>query len=407
MKKIHALLVLAIVLASGCIRPNGTTTTTTTTTLVSTDELQTLVDANNQFAFELYAELKDDGGNMFFSPFSISTALAMTYEGARGQTADEMQSVLHFPEDDMIRRNSFAQLISHINAPSAEYELNTANALWAQQNYPFLNTYIDTVRENYYSEVTNLDFVGETEKSRVTINDWVEEKTNDRIKDIIPPGVLTPLTRLVLTNAIYFKGTWITQFDKEDTRLQDFKLGGNRTVEVEMMYLPDEEFNYYWSEDLQVLEMPYEGDQVSMLVLLPEEGKMEELEESLTPENLNLWRSSLREQEIDIYIPKFELETKYFLTQNLAEMGMPTAFSMDADLSGMDGTTDLMITDVIHQAFVRVDEEGTEAAAATAVIVALKGMPNQFRADHPFIFIIQDTETGSVLFMGKVTDPTA
>jgi len=364
--------------------------------------------ANNQFAFDLYNKFSSDEGNIFFSPYSISTALAMTYEGARGKTTEEMQSVLHFPEDDSTRRTEFAGIYNQLNKPDKDYELSTANALWAQENYKFLDDYFNTVEQYYGGKVTNLDFVGDTENSRITINSWVENQTNNKIKDLIPQGVLDEMTRLVLTNAIYFKGKWAKQFDKENTREADFKVTPGKTIKVQMMSLTGEEarFNYSETPELQILELPYDGGELSMLILLPKEGNLQTIWELLTGGNLTGWKNNLMEQEVNVYLPKFTFETKYFMKETLEEMGMPTAFSMDADFSGMDGTKNLFISDVIHQAFVEVNEEGTEAAAATAVMVKY-GISKKiiFRADHPFIFIIQHKETGSILFMGRVSEP--
>ncbi len=375
------------------------------------ETINNVVNANNQFAFELYSKFsKEKEGNIFFSPYSISTALAMTYEGARGKTAEEMQSVLHFPEDNTTRRTAFSKIINQINKENKDYELNTANALWAQKNYKFLDEYFNTIEQYYGGKVTNLDFVDELkrEKSRVTINSWVENQTNNKIKNLIPKGVLNEMTRLVLTNAIYFKGNWAEQFDKKNTREAEFKVNSEKLVKVQMMSLTDE-FNYTETENLQILELPYEGDELSMLILLPKDDDLKTLEKSLNVEKLNELKNNLREQEVNVFIPRFKFETKYFMKETLSEMGMPTAFTWPgADFSGMDDTKDLFISSVIHQAFVEVNEEGTEAAAATAVVMECGGipMPTAFRADHPFIFIIQDKETGSILFLGKVVDPT-
>jgi len=376
-------------------------------------ETSAIVDANNEFALDLYRELRDSDGNMFYSPWSILSALAMTYEGARGPTAEEMREVLHLPEDEEVRRGSFKKIQDGINREDKEYELYTANALWPQQDYPFLDSYIDTIRTYYGGDVTALDYVSETEKSRQTINSWIEEKTNDKIKDLIPPGAVNALTRMVLTNAIYFKGTWVMEFDEEDTREENFHVSSEETVTAQMMRLTgdDARFNYAEDEDVQVLELPYDGEEVSMLVILPRENDLEDLEESLSAEDINQWRSDLQEQEVRVYLPKFRLETKYFLPQVLKNLNMVDAFDSEvADFSGMDGTTDLFISNVIHQAFVEVNEEGTEAAAATAVMVGITSVQEPtyktFRADHPFIFLIQETETGNILFMGRVTDPS-
>ncbi len=372
--------------------------------------IQKVTNANNQFALEFYSELnKAEKGNLFFSPYSISAALAMTYEGAKGQTADEMKSVFHFPENNILRPN-FAAIYNDINKVDKAYELKTGNALWVQQDYPFLEDYLTTVEKYYGGKAANVDFVEETEKSRQTINSFIEEQTNNKIKDLIPEGVLNSMTRLVLTNAIYFKGTWEWEFDKSDTKERDFKITPDNKVKVDMMYMePDKAtFNYANTGELQILEMPYKDDEISMLILLPKEN-LESIE--LTTENLNKWKNQMREEKLNsIYLPKFEFDTKYSLNENLKTLGMPTAFdSGKADFSGMTGGKDLFISEVIHQAYVKVDEKGTEAAAATAVVMKLTSAgPDQsriFKADHPFIFIIQEKETGNILFLGKVIDP--
>ena len=388
-------------------------------------EIQQVVNANNQFAFELYSELdKSAQENIFYSPYSISAALAMTYEGAKGQTADEMESVLHFPETSTLRPN-FAAIYNKINRENNAYELRTGNALWVQQDYTFLKDYKTTVEKYYGGKAANLDFKQETEKSRQTINSFIEEQTNNKIKDLIPSGVLDSMTRFVLTNAIYFKGTWEWEFDKSDTREQDFKVNPTNIVKTPMMYMKPEkaEFNYADLEKLQILELPYKGDKISMLVLLPKQGEDYDYENEkmivsdytikdmeLSSEKLNEYKAQMKETKLDaVYLPKFEFDTKFFMKATLSALGMPMAFTWPgADFSGMDGSNNLYIGEVIHQAYVKVDEKGTEAAAATAVIGKFgSAMPrNVFRADHPFIFIIQERETGNILFMGRVNDPS-
>lgn len=394
--------------------------------------IKEVVDANNQFAFELYSELdKNQKGNIFYSPYSISAALAMTYEGAKGKTADEMRSVFHFPENSVLRPN-FAAIYNEINKKDKEYLLSTGNALWVQQDYPFIKDYLAIIEKYYGGKAANVDFKKETEKSRQTINKFIEEQTNNKIKDLIPMGVLDPMTRLVLTNAIYFKGTWEWEFDKSDTRDWDFKVTSDNIVKTPMMYMkPDKaRFNYADLGDLQILELLYKGNEVSMLILLPKQGTdydfetrksiisnytLEDIE--LSPEKLNEYKSKMKETKLDsISLPKFEFDTKYSMRDTLSDLGMPTAFipfkptspETTADFSGMTGKRELSIAAVIHQAYVKVDEKGTEAAAATAVVVGVTAvMPrNVFRADHPFIFIIQEKATGNILFLGRVTDPT-
>jgi len=373
--------------------------------------IQEVVNANNQFAFDLYSEVdKSEQGNIFYSPYSISAALAMTYEGTKGQTADEIKSVFHFPENNILRPN-FAAIYTEINKGTKDYELKTGNALWVQQDYPFLKDYTSRVEKYYGGKAAGVDFVKETEKSRQTINSFIEEQTNNKIKDLIPQGVLNSLTRLVLTNAIYFKGTWEWEFDKSDTRDMDFKITSDNVVKTPMMYMNPEKtsFNYVDIGDLQILELPYKGDKISMLILLPTEDLDSLGEVKLS--NLNEWKNEMQETKLDtIYFPKFEFDTKYFMKETLSAMGMPTAFTWPgADFSGMIEDEELFISQVIHQAYVKVDEKGTEAAAATAVVMdAGSAGPTErkiFRADHPFIFIIQDKETGNILFMGRVKDP--
>ncbi|MDD1653406.1 MAG: serpin family protein [Methanomicrobiales archaeon] len=378
-----------------------------------------VVDASNRFALDLYSHLRGDPshgeGNLFFSPFSLSSALAITYEGARGTTAGEIRSVFHFPADDATRRGGFQEISRGINQRSTRYVLSTANALWAEKTYAFLPGYINTAREYYGANATNMDFVNQPEPSRQTINRWVEDQTNNRIRDLIPPGVINELTRLVITNAVYFKGTWVKQFDVNQTSDEIFTLASGETVPVRMMARTDEDaiFNYTETDSVQVLRMPYASDggkQLSMLVILPKGNHLATVEDTLTLQQLEEWRNALAGQRVRVFVPRFTMETKYSLPDTLAAMGMPTAFTLQADLSGMDGTKNLYIRDVIHQAFVEVNEEGTEAAAATAVVIALKAVQHEepvpeFRADHPFIIVIQDDDTGTLLVLGRVMNP--
>jgi len=373
--------------------------------------INSVINANDQFALDLYSQLKNSEGNIFFSPYSISTALAMVYDGARGKTADEIQSVFHFPTDGDLRKSSFAAIHNQLNKADAKYKLNIANALWAQNDYKFLNDYLTTVQQYYAGKATNVDFKNSTEEARQTINKWVESKTNNKIKDLFPQGSLNNMTRLVLTNAIYFKGTWITQFEKSQTKDDDFRVSSADTIKVQMMRRTDKnsKFNYTEDDNIQILEMPYEGDKLSMMVLLPKNDSLSSLESSLSLEKINDWRNKLQEQRVYVFMPKFTFDTKYSMDKTLEKIGMPTAFTSNADFSGMDGTQNLFIQKVIHQAFVNVNEEGTEAAAATGVSMVTKSaMPQQsiiFRADHPFIFTIQDKDNGNILFLGRVVNP--
>ncbi len=411
--KIFVGIAIMIILLSGCFeppKPDPEPATKLDDSKATAKRVKELVNGNNQLALELYSEINEEGENLFFSPWSISSALGMTFEGARGTTAEEMQSVLHYPKDDLTRRAAFAKLFNTINKPDKEYELKTANALWAQEDYKFLDEYLNINKQYYLAEVRNMDFKTKTEESRKTINQWIEEQTNNKIKDLIPAENLNPLTRLVLTNAIYFKGKWLKQFDKAETKQADFKVSPEKTIKVPMMYLKEDEdgFNYAETDELQMLEMPYKGENLSMLVLLPK-NSVEEIEGMLSAEKLKEWKSLMNDYDVEVYFPKFKFETKYFMKETFENMGMPNAFSYDADFSGMTGTKNLYVSNVIHQAFVEVNEEGTEAAAATAVVMYHRAMsiepPKEFRADRPFIFLIQEKETGSILFMGKVANP--
>jgi len=405
--------------------PPATTTPEVPVTIPSgpadTTAEQAVIGANNQFAFDLYSQIKEGKNantNLFFSPFSISSALAITYEGAKGQTANEIKSVFHFPSDTAVLRNGFAGLNAAINSGDAAYTLRTANALWAEKTYPFLPEYTENAEQYYGAKVTNLDFINKPEPSRITINQWVEEQTNDKIKDLLSEGTIDPLTRLVITNAIYFKGTWVKQFDTNKTTEEGFRTAAGKTVKIPMMQRTDEDAIYRYAEtdDLQLLAMPYEhasGRQLSMVVLLPKGDSLAPVEANLGADSLSDLIRSAKSRQVEVYFPKFKLETKYNqLGLILAAMGMPTAFTDRADFSGMGGKNDLFISDVIHQAYVDVNEEGTEAAAATAVVMRLASAPVKpepvpvFRADHPFIFIIQDDETGAILFMGRIADPS-
>ena len=383
---------------------------------IQNPDVKAAVAGNSKFAFELYAKLKDDprvkkdGGNLFFSPYSISTALAMTYAGARGRTEKQMADVLHFSLPQERLHPAFGALEKQLNTGGKEgrYQLSVANALWGQRGYSFLMGFVDLIEENYGAGIRQADFVNETEKARGKINGWVERMTNDKIKDLIKPGVLNALTRLVLTNAIYFKGDWAIQFDKKDTRDAPFTVSPDKKVSVPLMYLK-ENFKYFANRKLQILELPYKAEDLSMIVLLPRRiDGLAELEQSLTLENLNTWLKGLRKQEVIVYLPKFKITWGVFeLKDILKAMGMKDAFSGKADFSAMTGRRDLFISNVLHKAFVEVNEEGTEAAAATAVIMEKVAMSIKpvFRADHPFVFIIKDNRSGSILFMGRVSNP--
>jgi serpin B len=399
-----------------------TPTTPDSNSTPATDETNTVVTANNQFAFDLYAHIRqvpeNKESNIFFSPFSMSSALAMTYEGARGKTADEIASVFHVPTDTKIRRQLYYDINTGINQDDPSYRLSTANAVWAEKTYHFLPEYLQTVQHYYNANATNLDFKNTPEDSRVTINKWVEGKTEGKITDLLPNGSLDPLTRLIITNALYFNGSWIIPFDPDETYEKDFTIAPGEKVRVKMMAEQNSHlyFNYYENDLLQIVEMPYlydNGKALSMLVILPKGNNMAVLENYLDAKNLSGLRDSLTREHVFIFLPKYRIETQYDMNPVLEEMGMPTAFSPYANFSGMDGTQHLFISKIVHKAYIDVNEKGTEAAAATADVVELQSAPMtppkiySFVADHPFLFIIQERENGTILFIGRVMNPNA
>jgi serpin B len=374
---------------------------------------EAVVEGNNRFAVELYAKLREQEGNLFFSPYSISAALAMTYAGARGETEAQMAKVLHFPSqragDQERFHPAFGAIIKDLNTrgKKGKYELIVSNALWGQKGYEFLAEFLELVKSNYGGRLNEVDFISDTESARKTINAWVEKKTKDKIKDLIVPGDLNQLTRLVLTNAIYFKGNWASRFKKENTKDAEFTLLSGEKVDTPTMN-QTEQFSYMETEDFQGLEMPYVNNELSMIIFLPKRTDgLAEFEKKLTAENLSQWLARLRKREVIVSVPKFKETSRFSLAGVLKSMGMTDAFvSVVADFSGMNGKKELYISKVIHKAFVDVNEEGTEAAAATAVVTrAIAIRPSVFRADHPFLFLIRDNSSGSILFIGRMMNP--
>jgi serpin B len=375
--------------------------------------MQNVVASNTGFATDLYAKLRSQDGNLFFSPYSISPALAMTYGGARGETAKQMARTLHFDLPDNQLAPAFGALANSLNAVQSkgQVRLAVANSLWPQAGDTFRQDYLDLCTKYYAASIQPVDYAGNTEGARKTINAWVEDKTMDKIVDLLKPGTLSRSTSLVLVNAIYFKGNWVHKFKPEATRDAPFHVSPEITVTAPLMHQTDA-FGYAEFPDLQVLELPYTGNDVSMVVLLPRDADgLGKLEEQLTAPKLTAWTTNLERQQVQVFLPKFKATSEFSLGSKLAQMGMPDAFSPKADFSGMDGTHNLFISDVIHKAYVDVDEQGTEAAAATGVVMTRAAMfrPVQpipvFRADHSFLFLIRDNRTGSILFLGRVLDP--
>jgi serpin B len=369
--------------------------------------------ANNAFALDLYAKLSPAPGNIFFSPSSIETALAMTYAGARGQTAKQMAAVLHLTPGDSIHADLGA-FIRRLNGDmrndkSRGYDLSVANALWGQTGQSFLPDFTSLLKKDYGAGLNEVDYKQDAEGARKTINAWAAKETHDKIQDLIPPGVLNPTTRLTLASAIYFKGAWTGKFDKKDTADEPFHLSGTDSKTIPMMHRTAK-YAYAETNDCQALKLDYAGRQLSMIILLPRTNNgLSYLEKALTPAMLSKLSGSLMEKKVDVSLPKFRLTQSLELAKTLAAMGMPDAFGGAADFSGITGAKDFSISDVIHKAYVEVNEEGTEAAAATAVVMTLSvEMPGEtpvFRADHPFLFLIQDESSGAILFMGRMAAP--
>ncbi|MGP8079239.1 MAG: serpin family protein [Dehalococcoidales bacterium] len=384
---------------------------------VTSSQLAALVSGNNTFAFNLYQQLtKGNNGNMFYSPYSISTALAMTYAGANGDTATQMAKALDFTlpqaqlhpafNDLALQLASRGQGASGTNGKS--FALNIANALWCEKTYNFLPNFLNTLGQNYGAGVNLLDFINSPELSRVTINNWVSNETNDKINDLIPTGAITPQTRLVLTNAIYFDAAWQNPFSADKTQNGTFNLLDGSTVSVPMMN-NEASYGYTKGSGYQAVELPYSGDQVAMDIIMPDAGNFTTFESGMTAGSISGIINNLQTKSLNLTMPKFNFDSSFSLNDALSALGMPIAFSNDADFSGMTGNKDLTIADVVHKAYVAVDEQGTEAAAATGVVMSAMAVMNQniLTIDQPFIFIIRDIQTGSILFVGRVLNPAS
>jgi serpin B len=377
------------------------------------DSLSAVAQGNNAFAVDLYKALQGRQGNLFFSPYSISTALAMTYAGARGETQAQMARTLHFGLDQGSLHPAYGTLASAIagGCRRPACRLISANSLWVDSQTRLLPGFLDIAKKNYGASIHTVDFSTAVEAACGKINSWVAEKTENKIRRLLQPGSLDPATRSVLVNAVYFDGRWHVGFDRKTTAKQSFTTRTGDRVSVDMM-TAQAHFGYAEDETLQVLEMPYEGKQLSMLVLLPKEATgLGPLEDSLTAERLDRWCAELAERAVRVYIPKITMTAEFQLSETLAAMGMTDAFSAQkADFSGVDGTRRLSLSAVFHKAYVELDERGTRAAAATGVgmgvtSVPATGSPPVVRADHPFIVLIRHKDTGCILFLGRMEDP--
>ncbi|RJO61373.1 MAG: serpin family protein [Dehalococcoidia bacterium] len=385
----------------------------------SSSGLSALVQGNSAFALDLYQALKaQNDGNMFYSPYSLSLALAMAYAGARSDTASEMADTLHFtlPGDALHAAFNYLALeldkrrqgaASTTSDSDKGFHLNVVNDAWGQKNFQFLASYLDTLAVNYGAGLRILDFIKDAEGARKAINDYISDQTRGKIKDLIPQGAVTDLTRLVLTNAIYFKAAWESPFAEGATGGGTFKLLDGGQVNVSMMH-QGHEYNYVAGTGYQAIELPYDGGQLSMVVLLPDQDQFNVFQDALKSEFVDGIISSMNQRNVILSLPKFQYDSSFGLKQALAAMGMQIAFTDSADFSGMMGTKGLFISDVVHKAFVSVDEAGTEAAAASAVIVGTTSMPSNtitLSIDRPFIFLIRDIPTGTILFVGRVMNP--
>ncbi len=374
-------------------------------------------DSVNQFALDLYGKINTGDGNVFFSPYSIDTALAMTYAGARGDTAAEMKATLHFPKDmtDEQLQAAFGTLMKSQNADKDKqgYELHVANGLWGKRGAAWAPAFVATLKNVYDAGLTEADF-SDPQAASKQINGWVSDKTHDKIKDLIPADAINAQTRMVLVNAIYMKAAWENQFHPSATDDQPFHTSAGKKAaadeKVKMMH-QTESFAYADLPCCQALSMPYEGGNLAMLVLLPHDADgMTKLEQSLDAAKLKEIMGRLESQRVNVSFPKFKMDSSMGLKDPLVSLGMKKAFTDDADFSGMDGSHDLSISAVIHKAFIAVDENGTEAAAATAVMmtataIRVEPQPVDFVADHPFLVIIHDRQSGAILFMGRVSNP--
>ena len=381
--------------------------------LTSTPEgIAEVVTANNQFAIDMYQQINgqpeqaDD--NVFFSPYSLSTAMAMLYAAAEGETKAQIQKTFHYPAPAILNPNS-AALYNQFNTPNPDYKLATVNDLWMQQGLTPTKSYIDTVQRYYSGQVTALDFEGSPDPARQTINKKIADKTNQLIPALLPKGSIKSDTAVVLTNAIYFKGDWTLPFTAERTSTQPFYNAIGRASSVQMMR-QQSYFDYYEDKHIQVVQLPYKGDDLSMLVVLPKLNHklaMQQLAKSLSATKIKQWRSGLVRQEVNLHLPKFKLDARYQMKTLLADMGMPRAFNNGAEFNLYADGPPIKLDEVYHQAVVTVDEKGTEAAAAAGAVGMYVGMsyPIEFKADHPFMFVIKDNKTDAILFLGQVNKP--
>uniref|UniRef100_A0A3Q4AR93 Leukocyte elastase inhibitor n=1 Tax=Mola mola TaxID=94237 RepID=A0A3Q4AR93_MOLML len=380
--------------------------------------LSPLSEANTKFSLALFKRLSEDDNtaNIFYSPFSISSCLAMVMLGARGNTAKQMSECLQTKDCQDEVHTSFAQLLSELHKKNAPYALSVANRLYGEQSYQFLEDFLGSTKKHYKAELESVDFIGKSETARLDINNWVETQTQGKIKDLLAQGVVNESTRLVLVNAIYFKGNWDQQFKENATQDAQFKINKNATKPVKMMRQESKfPLTHIPEVNCQILELPYNGKELSMLIFLPTEIEdnttgLELLEKQLTYENFVEWTQPdmMDKVKVKVGLPRFKMEEKCDMKKVLISMGMEEAFDMKkSNFSGMSPANNLFVSEVFHKAFVEVNEEGTEAAAATGAVMNKRALlpSNVFYADHPFLFFIRHNPSLSILFAGRYCSP--
>jgi serpin B len=386
---------------------------------VSDADLTALVQGNSAFAFDLYQQLlKSNSGNMFYSPYSISTALAMTYAGANGDTAAQMAAALKFTLPQAQLHPAFNQLSIDLASRGQDalgtngksFSLKVANALWGQVGSKIQPAFLNLLAQNYGAGLNLLDFVKSPEPSRVTINNWVSDQTNQKINNLLPEGSIDTSTRVVLTNAIYFDAAWASPFTKESTHNGDFNLLDGSTVAVPMMKQTSY-YAYVKASEYQAIELPYSGNEIAMDIIMPDAGQFSTFEAGMTAEKVTGILGGKQNSYVSLNMPKFNFDSSFSLKSSLSALGMPVAFTNKADFTGITGKKDLQISNVVHKAYVAVDEEGTEAAAASAIDFIAntysEPTPVYVTIDHPFIFLIRDVKTGAILFVGRVMNPAS
>ena len=370
------------------------------------------VRGNNAFALDLYGKLAQKApatGNVFFSPYSISSNLGLAYSGSQGATTHQLARAMQLNVSPQALPASWAALRQSLDKRTKTdggYQLTTANAVWGQQGLGFRPEFVELVKNGFAAEVRELNFKADPEKARTAINTWVSEETRGKFPQLLSPGAVNAGTEVVLTNAVYCKAAWQRPFPKKATEEAPFFVKPEQTVKVPLMKLTGA-FSHYKGKDFQLLELPYLGGELSMIVLLPDrKNGLPQLEQSLTFANLNDWLSRLKKQDVQVLLPRFKINYDTELREVLSALGMGVAFSLEADFTGMTGKKNFHLSAVMHKAYVSVNEEGTEAAAATASFVERSiELPAAFRADHPFVFLLRDTRNGCILFMGRLVNP--